>query len=234
MITPRRLIVLAAVAFAAPALAYIPPVTTVLRETVKRRDESQPSAVEARGSIRLGDAAPIPATLWVKSPGRCRLELSLPGASPAERPVVIVRNGKVASQRAMENAPAAVAIVEAACTLLAGPRGEGSDRGYAQALAQRGVAVSSVALGHLGPRIAWVLGGRGTQPQAWIDKSELRPIRLVADLGGSRRDVQLAQWTGAPGAVFPHVIEVRSGDTVEGRFAVDRLIPNPRVPDAMF
>jgi hypothetical protein len=234
--TLRRSAALVTLALAAPALAYIPPATTVLREAAKRRDETQPASVEARGSIRLGDAAPIPATLWVKSPGRCRLEIALPGASPAERPMAVVRSGKLANARAMESAPAAVAIAQAACALLAGPRGPAADRGYAQALAQHGVAVASVSLGHLGPSIAWVLGGpaRGTQPQAWIEKQQLRPLRLIAELGGERRDVRLLEWTGEPKQEFPHVIEVHSGDVLEARFAVERTIPNPRVPDSMF
>jgi hypothetical protein len=234
--TPRRFAALVTLALAAPALAYIPPATTVLRETVERRDETQPASVEARGSIQLGDAAPIPTTLWMKAPGRCRLEIALPGASIAERPMVVVRNGRIASARAMESAPAAVAIAEAACALLAGPRGADSDRGYAQALAQRGVAVGSVSLGHLGPRIAWVLGGpaRGTQPQAWIDKQERRPLRLIAELGGARRDVRLLGWLDEPKAAFPRVFEVHAGDSVEARLTVSRVIPNPRVPDSMF
>lgn len=233
--TPRSVAVIAALALSAPALAYIPPSSTVLRDAAKRRDERQAASMEARGTLRLGDAAPIPATLWVKSPGRCRLELSLPGASPAERPVVVVRNGKVASMRAMEHVQAAVAIAEASCALLAAQRGEGSDRAYAHALAARGVSVASIALGHLGPRIAWVLGGpsRGTQPQAWLDKQDLHPIRLVADLAGSRRDVRLLDWTEPPNA-FPKAIEVHGDGELEARFDIQRTVPNPRVPDSMF
>jgi hypothetical protein len=235
-VTKKRLAALLALALAAPALAYIPPATSVLRDTAKRRDETQAASVEARGSLAIGDAAPVPATLWVKSPGRCRLELAPPGASPAERPTIVVRSGRIASIRAAESFPSAVAIAEAACAMLSAPRGEGSDRALAQALAQRGVSLASISLGHLGPRIAWVLGGppRGEQPQAWIDKQELRPLRLVADLGGSRRDVRFLEWAGAPTATFPHVVEVFEGETLEARLAVDRLIANPRVPDSMF
>jgi hypothetical protein len=231
-----RLAALLAVTLAAPALAYIPPATTVLRDLAKKRDETQPASVEARGVLHLREGAPVPATLWVKSPGRCRLELAPPGASPAERPTVVVRSGKVASMRAAEELPAAVALAEAACALLAGARGDGADRAIAQALAQRGVAVASVSLAHLGPRIAWVLGGaaRGAEPQAWIDKQELRPMRLVADLGGARRDVRLLDWAATPGAAFPQTVEVYEGEELAARLAVERVVPNPRVPDSMF
>ena len=243
MNTPRRLAALVLLSLAGPALAYIPPATTVLRETAKHRDETQPASVEARGTIQIGEAVPLPAVLWVKSPGRCRMEVALPADAPAKQAVVVVRNGRIASARAAETVPQAVAIAEAACALLAGPRGDGADRGIAQALAQRGVAVGPVVLGHLGPRIAWVLGGKasGSQPQAWIDKQELRPMRLVADLGGARRDVRLLDWPAPPDAAtpkappaFPRRIEVHSGDALEALFAVDRAIPNPRVPDSMF
>jgi hypothetical protein len=133
--------------------------------------------------------------------------------------------------------PAARALDEGTCTLLAERGGAAGERALAQGLAARGVALSDVALGRLGNRVAWVLGGRPREPrpQAWFDKQNLQPLRLVAPLGGPTRDVRLLDF-GAPvgGDAFPRAVEVWSGDTLEARFTLEKLFQNPRLPDAAF
>ncbi|HEX8909868.1 MAG TPA: hypothetical protein VF805_11735, partial [Anaeromyxobacteraceae bacterium] len=97
--------------------------------------------------------------------------------------------------------------------------------------------LSDVALGRVGGRAAWVLGGRPQEarPQAWFDKQSFQPARLVAPLGGPTRDVRLVDF-GSPvgGEAFPRAIEVWSGGALEARFTLERLWQNPRLPDAMF
>jgi hypothetical protein len=66
-------------ALAAPALAYVPPATAILKRTAQHREEQRLGSLEVRGTItfsgaaaeraRSGDAAPgapVPATLLVK------------------------------------------------------------------------------------------------------------------------------------------------------------------------
>ena len=115
--------------------------------------------------------------------------------------------------------------------------------------------VEEIALGRHGTRVAYVLGGRApagaaaagpARPQAWIDKTSLVPFRLVADLGGVRRDVRLEHPVPAPPAagekapppaaadLFPRAIELAGAGGVEARLVVDRVTPNARLADSLF
>lgn len=252
----RRLVAAGlALALAAPAAAYLPPATAILRRAAQRRDELHLTALEARGTLAfsgegarraaaaLGVPVPaagelaVPAVVTLKVPGRCRLELAPERAPAADRPAVSLRAGRAQGHRGLEAVPAARALVEGLCTLLGEPAGAEAERALAHALATRGVALSDVALGRLGGRVAWVLGGRPQEPrpQAWIDKQSLQPLRLVAALGGPTRDVRLLDF-GAPvgGDAFPRAVEVWSGPELEARFTLEKLWQNPRLPDALF
>jgi hypothetical protein len=99
------------------------------------------------------------------------------------------------------------------------------------------VALTEVALGRLGGRVAWVVGGRpqDARPQAWVDKQRLELIRLVAPLAGAERDVRLLDF-GSPvgGDTFPRAVELWSGGHLEARFITEKLTLNPKSPDALF
>jgi hypothetical protein len=236
----RPIAAAAALAAAGSAAAYVLPATAILRLAAKKRAGAAPAAAELRGTFTTGATAPAPAALYVKA-GRCRFELLTP-----DRPHAVVRAGRVAAQRGLEAFPGAAALAEGACALLA-PAGP---EGWTQALGAHGVAAQEVALGRLGGRVAYVLGGRAAdpRPQAWFDKVALHPLRLVADLGGARRDVLLLEYPQppapskeekappppAPGDAFPRAVEVHREGALEARFAVDRVTPNPRVPDSIF
>ena len=244
----RRRAVAAAIlgALALPALAFLPPGSAILRRAVQKREEVGLGALEARGTLGLaGEAAGqvaaaigAPAApqlsarsvLMVKSPGRCRLELS-PERAAAVRPAVSARGGRVVAAGGLESAPAVRALVEGVCTLLGGAGGLG------QRLAGHGVALGDVALGRMGGRVAWVLGGRplSGRPQGWVDKQSFQPIRLVAPLAGAPRDVRLVDFgSSVGGEVFPQAVEVWSGGQLEVRFTLEKLVPNPKLPDALF
>jgi hypothetical protein len=255
----RALAAAALAAAAASASAYLPPATAILKRVAQRRGDLALATLEARGAVslpadaarRLGlapadapaGAAPadvsLPAVIAVKVPGRCRLELQPPGVAAAERPSVSVKAGRVSGRRGLDALPAARALVEGVCTLL-GEKGSGPpepERALAQALASRGVALADVALGRLGGRVAWVLGGRPQEPkpQAWVDKASFQPVRLVAPLGGAVQDVRLVDF-GSPvgGDAFPRAVEVWAGAQLQLRFATEGTAPNPRLPDALF
>lgn len=243
-----------ALAVALPAAAYLPPASAILRRAAQRREELHVAALEARGTFALsgesaqqvaaalGAPAPageltLPAVLTLKAPGRCRLELAPERVAASDRPAVSLRAGRVLGHRGLEAVPAARALVEGVCALLGERTGPEAERALAQGLAARGVALSEVALGRVGGRVAWVLGGRPREgrPQAWIDKQSFQPIRLVAPLGGPTRDVRLLDF-GAPvgGDAFPRAVEVWSGGALEARFTLEKLWLNPRLPDAVF
>lgn len=250
MLRARPVVLAALLAAALPAAAYVLPSSAVLRLAAKRRVELAPGPVELRGTFTSGATAPVGAVLLVKS-GRCRLEL----VGAADRPYAVVRGGRVTAQHGLDGVPGALALAEGACALL----GPATPDALAQSFAARGVHVQEIALGRLGTRVAYVLGGRTpaaaspaspaipARPQAWIDKSTLVPLRLVADLGGARRDVQLlghplpappaaGEKPPPPAAadLFPRTLEVSGANGLEARLAVDKVTPNARLSDALF
>jgi hypothetical protein len=272
----RRLVAaLFAAIVAAPAAAYLPPATAILKRVAQRRDDLGVAALRVGGTLVLsGEAAQlagamgiasargtgavgggavgggavgggagadltIAATVLVKAPGRCRLELAPDGVAVANRPAASVRGARLAGRRGLEGLPAAVALVEGVCALLAekGAGGAEPERPLAKALAARGVALADVALGRLGGRVAWVLGGRPQEakPQAWIDKQSFQPVRIVARFGDAPRDVRLLDY-GSPvgGDRFPRAVEVWNGTQLEARFTTEQLAVNPKLPDALF
>jgi len=247
---------------AAPAAAYLPPATAILKRVAQRRDDVGAAALQVGGALTFsGEAArratasgiaaapgaatgadvTVPATLFLKTPGRCRLELAPAGAptAAADRPAASLRSGRLSGRRGLEALPAVVALVEGVCALI-GEKGSGGaepERALAQALAGRGVALTDVALGRMGGRVAWVLGGRpqDARPQAWIDKQAFQPVRLIARFGDATRDVRLLDF-GAPvgGDRFPRAVEVWSGTQLEARFTAEHVAVNPKLPDAIF
>jgi hypothetical protein len=117
------------------------------------------------------------------------------------------------------------------------PVAAGAAAAYAEALGRRGVALGDASLGRSGGRIAYVLGGRprDAKPLAFVDKESFRPLRLVASDGGALLDTRLVGW-GSPvgGDWFPRAIEVHERETLLLRFSAEKVIANPKLPDAIF
>ena len=250
-----RLALAVALALAAgPALAYLLPPATVLRRLAQRREEMAIASLEVRGTLAAsGDAAralsaatglPLsgselfaPAVLSIKAPGRCRLEL-VPAAGPAaDHPFVATARGKLAG-KGLDRSPAAVALLKATCALL-GLRPAGADPGrvYADELFRLGISLNDDYLGHLGGRVAYVLGAppQEKRPQAWIDKQSFQPVRLMAALAGPLADVRLVDY-GSPvgGEIFPRAVEVHEGGALSLRLTAEKLAANPKIPDSLF
>lgn len=247
MLCARPVVLAALVAAALPAAAYVLPSSAVLRLAARKRVEVAPGPVELRGTLTSGATAPVGAVLQVKS-GRCRLEL----VGAPDRPYAVVRGGRIAAQRGLDRIPAALALAEGSCALL----GPSTPDGLAQSFAARGVHVQEIALGRMGTRVAYVLGGRTpgpatpaipARPQAWIDKTTLVPLRLVAQLDGAPRDVQLGghPLPAPPAAgekpppptaadLFPRTLEVSGESGLEARLAVTTVTPDARLAESLF
>jgi hypothetical protein len=258
-----RALVLLAVALALPALGYLPPATALLKRVVQKRDDLGLTSIEVDGTLDLeGDAAlaagsvlappagsvapaasgpnlSLPATVLLKAPGRCRLELVPEGVPPAARPALSFRGARVSSQKGLDGLPAVRALLGGLCTLLAerGAGGAEPERYLAERLATEGVSLTDVSFGRLDGRIAWVLGGRSpdSHAQAWIDKLTFEPVRFVAPVAGVTRDVRLIDY-GSPigGVIFPRAVEVWSSEKLEARFTPSKVTTNQKLPDALF
>jgi hypothetical protein len=243
-------------AAALPALAYVLPVAGILRRMGERRAALSLDALEVTGSVAAKadspDALPrapgvtvvagqvtAPASFRMKVPGRCRLELVPPDAPESSRPYVAVKDGKVSGAGGLDRLPAAVALVRAACALLATHVAGDASEAYGAALARRGVALGEATLGRFDGRIAYVVGGRANpkeaKPLLYVEKDGFRPLRLVAQEGNAWYDVRLLGW-GSPtgGDWFPRAVEVWSGDAMRLRFTTERTAQNPRIADGVF
>ena len=243
------------VLWAGPALAYVLPVTGILKRLGQRREQLALATLEVRGTFAMpGDSArgaaaavglPLagadpaaPALLTFKIPGRCRLELSPADLPEAERPAAVVKAGQVAGVRGLERVPAAAALLRGVCALV-GPRAGGAepDRAYAQELSRLGVPLAAAVLGRFNGQVAYVIGARPAEakPQAWVDKQTWQPVRVVFQAGGGLADVRLLDW-GSPtgGDWFPRAVEVHQGGALQARFVTEKAAANPKVPDALF
>jgi len=250
----RRAAAAIALAVAAPALAYVLPVPGILRRMGERRAALSLDALEVAGSLSaggevaetlaqaaglaaVGGEASYPALFRMKVPGRCRLELAPPEAAEAARPFVAVRDGRLSGAGGLDKVPAAVALVRAACALLAAPLAGDASEAYAAALGRRGVALTDASLGRFDGRIAYVVGGRAKEakPLLFVEKGSFQPLRLIAQEGGALHDVRFVGW-GSPtgGDWFPRAVEVWSGDAARLRFTTERAAANPKLPELLF
>jgi hypothetical protein len=239
---------------ALPAAAYLLPGPAVLKRLSQRREAQALAAFEVKGTLtllgeaaaraadlgipRAGADASTPALLTVKLPGRCRLDLLLPDAAPAERPAAVVRGSRISGNRGLERHPAAAGLVLGLCALLGErPGGAEPERAWVQGLGALGVRVEEVSLARAGARVAYVLGGRARddRPLAWVDKQTFQPLRLAATLGGLRQEVRLLDWGSSTGGdLFPRAVEVWSGGQLRLRFTTEKVVANPKVPDGLF
>jgi hypothetical protein len=246
----RPLAALAVLAVALPALAYVLPPAAILRRLGERRAALELVALEVSGTLevtgpaadRLAQAgvprpAPgaelsAPARFLMRVPGRCRLELAPADGGDGERPFVAVRDGAVSGRGGLEAVPAAVALVRAACTLLAQSTAGDATDAYAAALARRGVALTDASLGRFDGRIAYVIGGRekDQKPMLFVDKDGFQPLRLVAAEGGALHDVRLLGWgSHVGGDWFPRAVEVLEGSALRLRFTTASAKANPKL-----
>jgi len=246
----RCLAAAAAAAAALPALAYLLPTTAVLRLLGQKRESLQLASLEVTGTLQAdgpsadrvnaaagrpgGSGVNVPARFLLKVPGRCRLEIA--GATPAESPSVVLRDGRVSGQGGLDGDPAAAALMHAVCALLATSTAGDASGAYAAALTRRGVSLTEETLGRFDGRLAYVIGGRAgdQKPLLYVDKDAFQPMRLIAAEGGALQDVRLLGW-GSPtgGDWFPRAVEVVQGGALRIRFTAEKTSPNPKIPEGL-
>jgi hypothetical protein len=253
MIPHHRARLLAAalgLSLALPALAYLLPTSSVLRRLGERREKLSLTALEVAGTLQVdgptadrlhaalsqpaGGPASVPARFLLKVPGRCRLEVT--GASPAESPFLMVKDGRLSGAGGLDADPAAAATLRALCLLLGTSTAGDASGEYAGALSRRGVVLSDVSLGRFDGRVAYVIGGRphDAKPLFYVDKDVFQPLRLVAAEGGALVDVRLLGW-GSPigGDWFPRAVEAVQADRLLLRFTAEKVQANPKIADGV-
>lgn len=215
---------LAAVACGALALspaagAYIPAVSSLLRKAAARVEEGGRSKqAQLEGTLQLGEAAAVPATLTLRFPLACKLEG--PGVS-------VSASGEPGRMQLKEDGHAGARdLLKLACPLIAyrGQNTPSAERTLRLAAAEAGILVETAptALTRLFDRAAIVIGAPARlldRPQLWLYKDTGAPARLLARSEDRLDDLRLLQY-GNPAAAdwLPRVVELWHGGTLVARF----------------
>jgi hypothetical protein len=209
---------------ATPAAAYIPSVGSLFKRAVAKADDIDRSrGVTLRGTITVGDAAPLPATLQLRFPNNCRLQTESE-KSPA---AVAVRGSPLEPEVEEEGQKlgAARELLTLACPLLTfkgSGRGTEGERTLRTIASAAGAPLQPTTLARLGERPVYVIGAQPRQlevPQLWLYKEELAPARLLARRDAGLLDLRLLEYgTPASAVAFPRVIELWRGDKLAARF----------------
>jgi hypothetical protein len=229
------------------ASAYILPAGAILRHVADVRDELQLSLLRVDGSLILaGDAynqassalkatsaneVQADATLWLKVPGRCRLDVStLDGGKLAS-----VQNGAKKRFEGVEVTAISVAL-EHACAVLAARSGGDSRAALERYLASLKITERTTSLARFGGQVAYVIGNPAEgSPQFWIYKDRFLPARARIPDPSGEWDVRFLDYSSpATGDAFPRVLELRRGPQLLLRFTALKGDRHARVDDRLF
>lgn len=224
--------------FLALITAYIMPSYGVLKRYANQRDELTVSSLKADGVAAVSPALArdvssllgvtwnsgeltLNASLSVRFPGRCRLELS--SADSTKVLAAAVSGGKARTEGG--DLAALQLGLEQACALLAVKSGDdGATReGLLKHLQSLKVETKSVSLARLNNSVSYLIGNKADgQASLWVDKDKFLPSRLrFNDASGAPWDVRFSDYTSqATGEVWPRVIEIFKGSEPQLRVMV--------------
>ncbi len=225
-------------ALLALVVAYIMPPSGILKRFANQRDELTVSSLKAEGVASVSPALArevaglmgvswvsgelmLNASLAVRFPGRCRLELSSPESTKVV--TAISANGKRRSEGG--EVPALMAALNQACAVLSLKSGdEGATReAVAKHLASLKVDLKQASLARFNGSVSYVIGQRAeNQAQLWVYKDKFLPSRIkFADDSGTEWDVRFSDFTSqATGEMWPRVLEVYKGNEAQLRVMV--------------
>ncbi|GAC1603880.1 MAG: hypothetical protein NVS4B10_16600 [Myxococcales bacterium] len=209
----------AVAAFAPPARAYIPAVGSLLRKAASRVAEGGRSKqAQVEGTLQLGEAPPVAATLTLRFPLSCKLD----GAG-----IAVSASGEPGRMQLKDDGHAGARdLLKLACPLIAyrGQNTPSAERTLRLAAAEAGIALESAptALTRLFDRVAIVIGAPARlldRPQLWLYKDNAAPARLLARSEDRIDDLRLLQY-GNPAAAdwLPRVVELWHGGSLVARF----------------
>jgi len=211
------LLLAGALATAAPALAYIPAATVLLRRAAARVNEgSRTRDVTLTGTLQIGDAAPLPRVLALRFPLSCRFEGGAQARGTAAQPLP----ASGASNPEQE-------LLELSCPLIAyrGMRTADAEGALQAAATIAGADLSlPAAYDRLGDRVVIVVGAPARQvdrPKLWLYKDSHAPARFLARRDGHLEDLRLLEY-GNPAAAewFPRILELHRDGKPSARFEV--------------
>lgn len=237
---------------AALLLAYVMPSYSVLKRMATERDElalvnlrvdgtaTVPSAAAADYANALGVTTgpgelQLSATISMRFPGRCRVELS--SLDSTKSVAAVTANGK----RRIEGAelPAVQVAADEICAVLAlRGSGEGDSRAAVEKhLAGLKVDVKQASLGRYQGKLAYVVGAPAKgAPQLWVYKDEkFHPGRvLFADDKGVWWDVRFVDYDSQAIDWFPRLVEVWKGDALQLRITTLGTDNKTKLDDKLF
>jgi len=206
-----------ALAAGAPALAYIPAASVLLRKAAARVNEgSRTRDVTLTGTLQIGDAAPAQRVLALRFPLFCRFEGGAQARGTVAQPLPSSGAGNPEQE-----------LIELACPLIAyrGLRAADAESALQAAATIIGADLTApAAYDRLGDRVAIVVGAPPRQldrPQLWLYKDTHAPARLVARRDGRLEDLRLLEY-GNPAAAewFPRILELYRDGKPSARFEV--------------
>lgn len=222
------------------ALAYVPAPGAIFRHLLTGRDEQRVSTARVEGTLVLAGGAASEAggqgeiqsdaRIFLKLPGRCRLEASGPETGKL---AVVQASGQVKNEG---QAVTALSVGMGEVCALFGARSAGDGRAELEAhLRKRGVNVGSSWLARFGGQVAYVVGGpKDADSQFWVFKDSWLPARIRWTDGSTRWDVRFVDYNSPIGDWFPRVIEVSRDGERQVRFTTLSGDPRASVPDRLF
>ena len=223
---------------AAIVVAYIMPSYGVLKRFASQRDDLTVSNLKAEGVAAVSPALAkdvsslmgvtwnsgelmLNASLSVRFPGRCRLELS----SPESTKILAATSSGGKAKSEGGDVPALLVGLEQACSLLAQKAAEeGATRdNVSKHLTALKVDLKQVMLARFNGSVSYLIGQKAEgQSSVWIYKDRFLPSRLkFTDESGTAWDVRFSDYTSqATGEIWPRVLEVYKGNEAQLRVMV--------------
>jgi hypothetical protein len=225
-------------AILAMVVAYIMPSYGVLKRFAGQRDELTVANLKAEGVAAVApvlakDVSSLMGVTWnsgelmlnaslaVRFPGRCRLELS----SPESTKVLAAASTSGKSRSEGGDVPSLLVGLEQACALLSLKSSEdGATREAVQKhLSGLKVDQKQVSLARFNGSVSYLIGAKAEgQSSLWVYKERFLPSRLMfTDSAGNAWDVRFSDYTSqATGEIWPRVLEVYKGNEPQLRVMV--------------
>lgn len=220
--------------------AFIMPTYGVLKRYAATRDDLGATQLKADGVAVVAPALAkdvsallgvtwnsgeliVNASLAVRFPGRCRLELSSPESTKTV--AAVSAGGRVRSEGG--DVAALNVALEQACAILALRSGEdGATReNLLKHLQSLKIETKNISLGRMGgslSSVSYVIGSKADgAPQFWVYKDRFLPARVRFTEGATTWDVRFSDYTSqSTGEVWPRVLEISRGNEPQLRVMV--------------